>query len=73
MLACLAGDFGLDLRTGGLQSGQALLAPVELGGQVHVLAVDAEPLVLGGVGGLDVGQQGGGLGLQGGDLGLSKA
>ncbi len=68
--AGLVGGFGLDLGAGGLQPGEALLAPVEFGGQVHVLAVDAEGGVLGFVGGLGVGEQGGGLRLQRGDLGL---
>jgi hypothetical protein len=57
VLACLVGGFGLDLCAGGLQFGQALLAAVQLGGQVGVLAVDAEGLVLGGVGGLGVGSR----------------
>jgi hypothetical protein len=58
--SCFVGGFGLDLRAGGLQPGQAFLAPVALGRQVGVLAVDAESLALGFVGG----QQGGGLGFQ---------
>jgi hypothetical protein len=53
-----------------LQLGQALFTPVQLGGQVRLLAVGAECLVLCFVGGLRVGQQGPGLGLQGGDLGF---
>ncbi len=69
-VARLGGGPGLDLRAGGLQLRQPLLAPVQLGGQVDILAVGAEGLVLGGVGGLGVGQQCPGPALQGGDLGL---
>lgn len=68
--AGLVGGFGLDLGAGGLQPGEAFLAAVEFGGQVGVLAIDAERGVLGLVGGLGVGEQGGGLRLQRGDLGL---
>ena len=52
MGAGLVGGLGLDLCSGGLQFGQALLAAVEFGGQVGVLAVGTEGLVLGRVGGL---------------------
>ena len=68
--AGLVGGLGLDLRAGGLQFRQALLTPVQLGGQVRLFAVHTEHLVLGFVGGLRVGQQGVGLGFQSGDLGL---
>lgn len=49
VLAGLVGGLGLDLGAGGLQPREALLATVQLGGQIRVLAIDAEPGVLGGV------------------------
>src|SRR5204863_581481 len=68
--AFLLSGLGLDLGAGGLQLGQALLAAVQLGGQIGLLAIGAEPLVLGGIGGLRISQQGGRLRLQFSDLGL---
>jgi hypothetical protein len=40
--AGLLGGLGLDLHAAGLQFGQAHFTPVQLGGQVHLLAVKAE-------------------------------
>lgn len=45
--ACSAGGLGLDLCAGGPRFGEALFAVVEFGGQIHVLAVEGECLVLG--------------------------
>jgi hypothetical protein len=59
---------GLDLRTGGLQPGQPLGPPVQLGRQIRVLALDAEAGVLGRVGGFGVSQQPRHHRLQRGDL-----
>jgi hypothetical protein len=47
---------------GGRQPREALLAAAQFGGQVGVLAIAAEDLVFGGIGGLGVGQQRAGLG-----------
>ncbi|GAA3478197.1 hypothetical protein GCM10018966_027270 [Streptomyces yanii] len=55
VLAGLLGGLGLDLRAGGLQPGQALFPAVEFVGQVCVLAVGPEPLVLGGIESLGAG------------------
>ncbi|KUN58053.1 hypothetical protein AQJ46_44510 [Streptomyces canus] len=68
MPAIVAGGLELDSCAGGLQSGETLFAAVELGGQVHLLAVGADGLVLGLVGGFRVGSQG--LFRRSGDLGL---
>lgn len=64
------GGLGLDLGAGGLQPGQTLLPPVQLGRQVDVFAVGAQLGVLGRVDRFGVVEQGSDRGLERGDLGL---